>query len=274
MSSVSQLNHNLFIAYLNNAATVGKINCKTGKFTEISKNPNLIKGLPRRLSLSDNCKTVYIDYYWRANKANAIRSYQYGINEQPIIDPNSPLGHISDFNYLSSIYVIGENIVAFFNNEKSLFEAKVRGKVMSNTTSNGDIATMYYDVVDWSIFKNNTVACITKLTQDKFEIEIFPTDKEDAYSYFSVWETTFLSFAYPNVMIVKGGSEVLVYSISENIYYYLILYAPLAMQSSTIQNPYFPEIKGLMDFGEYYIFAKMLFCPDDKPTFKADYYKR
>jgi hypothetical protein len=75
-------------------------------------------------------------------------------------------------------------------------------------------------------------------------------------------------------MIVKGGNEVLIYSITDKTYYYLRLYAPISMQSSTISTAYSPEIKGLMDLGDYYAFVTMTFTTGTSPYFNGSLYQR
>ena len=59
---------------------------------------------------------------------------------------------------------------------------------------------------------------------------------------------------YSSVLIIKGGCEFLLYNISENLYYYLKLPAPILMKLMSIPlNTYGFELIYLMDMGDYLI---------------------
>ena len=68
-------------------------------------------------------------------------------------------------------------------------------------------------------------------------------------------ETTLVKFHYPNVMIVKGCNEILLYSITEDLYYYTRLNSPILFEISTIYNPYGVQLKCLIDLGDYLSYA-------------------
>ena len=60
-----------------------------------------------------------------------------------------------------------------------------------------------------------------------------------------------VKFLYPTVMIVKGCNEILMYSITEDLYYYIKLNSPILFESSTICSVYGLELKWFLDLGDY-----------------------
>lgn len=60
-------------------------------------------------------------------------------------------------------------------------------------------------------------------------------------------------FSYPLVLIVKGGTEMFFYNISENLYYYINLPAPILLESSTVStNNSSLGFTCLTDMGDYF----------------------
>lgn len=99
-----------------------------------------------------------------------------------------------------------------------------------------------YDVQDFGLFNNKTICCISKLTQESIQIETFTSGDSKPKTY-TIKETTIMKFHYPAVMMIKGCNEILIYSITENLYYYIKLNSPILFESSTICSVYGLELK-------------------------------
>ena len=80
---------------------------------------------------------------------------------------------------------------------------------------------------------------------------------------------------YSSVLIIKGGCEFLLYNISENLYYYLKLPAPILMESMSIsQNTYGFELICLMDMGDYLISSNFALPYSTGDSFTWNLHKR
>ena len=100
---------------------------------------------------------------------------------------------------------------------------------------------------------------ISNVTQSSFDV-VFVRNKEgNTTRSYSVKETTFIYFYYPAVVLVKGGMEVLAYSIPEDIYYYYPLKSPIVFQSSVTTSFYDVRIKVFIDLGDYLAYAEYTF---------------
>jgi hypothetical protein len=76
------------------------------------------------------------------------------------------------------------------------------------------------------------------------------------------------------VIIIKGCNEILLYNITENLYYYVKLNAPLLFETSTTLSSYSPEIKGFMDLGDYLCPIQLSFSVGSNAYFSGTFYKK
>ena len=79
----------------------------------------------------------------------------------------------------------------------------------------------------------NRIICISSLSDQQWKVEVFPNDSNKSHFAYNIKGSTMVRFSYPLVLTVKGGTEIFVYNISENLYYYLSLPAPILIESST-----------------------------------------
>lgn len=54
------------------------------------------------------------------------------------------------------------------------------------------------------MLSNNNVIALSKWTEEKFNVEVFPADKGWDHSIHEVKEITLIKFYYPLIMIIKG----------------------------------------------------------------------
>ena len=121
---------------------------------------------------------------------------------------------------------------------------------------------------------NNTIAtCISKFTQESIIVEYFPSNGKPS-RLCTIKETTMVKFAYPAVMIVKGCNDVLLYSITEDLYYYFKLNSPVLFESSTIINSGGIDLKCYYDLGDYLIYGSFTFSVGSSCYFSGSFYKK
>ena len=90
----------------------------------------------------------------------------------------------------------------------------------------------------------------------------------------SINENTIIDFIYPAIITVKGCNEILIYSITDDIYYYMVLNAPILFKSSTVSNCNIFELRLYLDMGEYLIYSILSFSVGSASYFSMSYYKR
>ena len=263
--------------YKDNVIEFSSFNLISGNSTVINRNDKLKGGAPRKIDITDSGKTIQVVYYGYINESYRSIYYAYGVNEHPEIDPNSnekkPKTYFS--SYSSNTKTVGENFWVINNNDMNILEAKVFGKVSyTKATSIGGEITQYYDVKDFSLQKDNSMIWISKFTEDNFFIEVFPAEKSLPHYKHEVREITMVKFNYPVVTMVKGCNEILLYSITDDLCYYLRLYSPFAFEWSSVTSSYSVELKGLVDLGDYFTFVSMSFTTGSNPYFNGTYYKR
>jgi len=105
-------------------------------------------------------------------------------------------------------------------------------------------------------------------------IHIFPSKEESGHKLYQLKETTLVKFFFPVVLIIKGCNEILIYSITEDLYYYVKLSSPLLFESRTVTSYYSPEIKGFLDLGDYLAFFSFSFTVGANPYFSSTFYTR
>ena len=245
-----------------------------GKLNVVSRNSKCEESSVRYVYLSESCKTVFVVASNYVNDQYVYILWSYGLNESPEINSQKGAKGLKTFNTASNGYVQGENFVLIENDERGNLNAHVTGKVNFKRASRSDKIVQYYEVTDCTQFSNNSVAVLSNLQDESVQIEIFPSEKTEYNLQQTIKEITMVQFYYPNVMIVKGGNEVLIYSIVDKDYYYLRLYAPLSVTSGTISTATNCEIKGLLDLGNYYTFSTMSFTTGSSPYFSGTFYKR
>ena len=108
-----------------------------------------------------------------------------------------------------------------------------------------------------------------------FLIILFINDSKRSVFYYFIKETTLVKFIYPSVLIIKGSCRSLLYSVSENLYYYLKLPTPILIESMSItQNSYGFELIYLMDMGDYLILFNFALPYSAGDTFTWNLHKR
>lgn len=111
-----------------------------------------------------------------------------------------------------------------------------------------------YDVEDFDLFNNKSILCITKLTQENIQVELFHSGDSKSKQY-TINETRIMKFHYPAVMMVKGCNEIIIYSITEDMYYYIKLNSPILFESSGCISVYGLELRWYLDMGDYLAYA-------------------
>jgi hypothetical protein len=104
-------------------------------------------------------------------------------------------------------------------------------------------------------------------------VHYFPLKEKSHHKSYQIKETNLVKFFYPVITIVKGSNEILLYSITEKLYYYIKLNSPLIFDSSTLSNAYGPELKGFFDLGDYLFYATFSFTVGSNPYFSSTYFK-
>lgn len=66
-----------------------------------------------------------------------------------------------------------------------------------------------------------------------------------------------VEFTYPIIAIIKGCNEVIIYSLTEDLFYYLKLNAPVIMASSSTCSKYSPRLDFFIDLGHYITYSKL-----------------
>lgn len=124
------------------------------------------------------------------------------------------------------------------------------------------------------LINNKMIGVILKLTDQQCKFEILPLDTAMPTNSNFLKETTYVKFSYPSIFILKGCTEILVYSVTENLYYYMNLPAPVLKMCSTVMSSSDINVKVFYDHGEYLIYSNWYFTFGSSPYIYQTLYKR
>ena len=154
----------------------------------------------------------------------------------------------------------GNNFVGLYYNDRNEICTKVSGQLnFQKTLSDLEKEIEISGIHDYGIMNNSGVIILSKLGEASFEVTIVSNKEDSSVRNFSVKETLFVHFHYPVVFLVKGGNEILMYSIPENMYYYTKLYSPIVFRSSLAIAEYDIRLRVFIDLGDYLAFAEYSF---------------
>ena len=254
-------------------ATIVKWNMIKNKILSSETNSN-IKQLPHFFFINDSCSQVFIGIIMHFNKKNSVNIYSYDINSFSKVDFKSTNNSKGNIPFLSKTFLDGNNILSVFNDEQNNFKACCSWQIDFCRISSDIEITNYFDAKDWGLIDNQSIICITKFNEHSCKVELFPSDLKATQVSFEIKENTIVEFIYPAIIIVKGWMELIIYNITENLYYYTELNAPIMMQSSTINDNNSLEMNLFYDFGEYLIYSVLSFSVGSNSIFNHTYYKK
>lgn len=124
------------------------------------------------------------------------------------------------------------------------------------------------------VAKDQAIITLSPLVGEEFKVNYIPLDTKISSKKFVGEEILYIKFVYPAVLLVKGCNEVLIYSITEDMYYYHKLNSPIILETSTVYSPYAPEVKGYIDLGPYIAYTAITYNIGSSPYISASTYKR
>ena len=264
----------LYFTVANNSeATIIKWNMLSNTIGFYTSNQT-IKQLPHFFFINDSCSQVFIGITSLSNKKKSVNLYSYDINFLCQVDFESLTDENGSIPFFSQSFLDGNNVLSVFNNEQNNFKAWCWGQVDFSRISWDEEVANFYEAKDLGLIDNQSILWITKFDEHSCKIELFPSDIKWNQVSFEIKENTIVDFIYPAVIVVKGWSEVIIYNITENIYYYLTLNAPVLMQSSSVDKNNTLEIKLFLDMGDYLIFSIISFPFGSNSSFSQSYFKR
>ena len=226
----------------NNEAAISKLNIFSRKISLFSLNQT-IKQLPSFFFINDSWSQVFIGIFVHFNKKNSVNLHSYDVNNFSHNDFKNAKDAIGNIPFFSQSFLDGNNVLSIFNDEQNNFKAWCWGQVDFSRISSDEEVANFYEAKDLGLIDNQSILWITKFDEHYCKIELFPSDAKWNQVSFEIKENTIVDFIYPAIIVVKGWSEVIIYNITENIYYYLTLNAPVLMQSSSVDENNLLEIK-------------------------------
>lgn len=214
-------------------------------------------------------KFFYIDQSWNQQFHSRIgnhdgkqvcRVYTSGINESVDINLASNKGKFTDYKPNLIGKTDGNNFIGIYYNDRNEIWTKVSGQLnFTKTLSDLENDIELSGVRDYGIMNNNGVIILSNLGGASFNITFISNTEGKSLRSYNVNETSFIHFNYPVVILVKGGNEILTYSIQENMYYYTKLYAPILFRTSMSGVDYDILLKVFIDLGDYICFTEFMF---------------
>lgn len=235
---------------------------------------NTIKQLPHFFYINDSWSQVFIGVVVQFNKKNSVNIHSYDTSTFSHIDFRTASDAKGNISFFSKTFLDGNNILSVFNDEQNNFKACWSCQIDFCRISSDLEITNYFDAKDCGLVDNQSIVCITKFNEHGCKVELFPSDPKACQVSFEIQENTIVEFIYPAIIIVKGWLELIVYNITENLYYYMELNAPILMQSATINDNNSLEMSLFYDMGEYLIFSILSFAVGAQSVFNHKYYKR
>lgn len=161
-----------------------------------------------------------------------MKMFQFGFKDHPDMAEALKSKEEALVDYNVFIKTDGNNLVAVYNSEENNVAGSCIGTVKFSRASAKLGMVQKSDIRDAGLMMNANVIAVSKMMDDSFEVTIFPSDDRICRNH-KVKEITSVKFYYPNIILVKGGKEILIYNITEDLYYYILLGAPYVMDSST-----------------------------------------
>ncbi|CAI2365026.1 unnamed protein product [Moneuplotes crassus] len=208
-------------------------------------------------SIDQSCQKHYHSRLVENKKGKLVcRIFSFGIDESHTISENPPKETFTEHKASFIAKADKESLVGMEYNKRNEFCVHVSGKVsFTKTIDNMDYCPNISSVSDYCIRGDNSVMIISDFNEQSFEV-LYVRDKAGMNPRrYTVKETTFIHFYYPTVVLMKGGTEILSYSVTTGVYHYRKLGAPLIFRSSELTSEYDVKITGFIDLGDYLAFA-------------------
>lgn len=113
------------------------------------------------------------------------------------------------------------------------------------------------DIAETGLSHNTLLISLFKIEGDKIQVLVAPTDSKRSVKEHTIDETTMLVFKFPEVMMIKGQREIIVYDVTYQSINYIPLNSPLAYVAASHNIKYGLNIEGLIDFGDYLAFVTL-----------------
>jgi hypothetical protein len=234
-----------------------KLNVQDGKWQTSSylKDTNLMANYIR---INESCTHYNIAYHAASDDGMKInsRSKIVGINESPKLSIDDSNKDYELMNPSTLCKVDGNNYVYYYNNDQNQPYMQVRGDVkFDRSASSLDGNVVPSDIKDFGLVNDSNAIFIYNFRGTSFSVCYMPTDRSSPVRSYLVEETTFMRFNYPTILLCKGGKEIILFDVTENLYYYLKLNAPIVFTSSTNYNEYGTDYRFFIDLGDYLIYS-------------------
>jgi hypothetical protein len=168
----------------------------------------------------------------------------------------------------------GNNLVSLSTNDINQVFVKVQGQVEADKTVSALDKIDTNKIKTFGLADNKFVVAIHDYSVKGFDVLFIPIKQENPSRKYYVKEISKINFFYPVITIVKGCNEIILYDVSEELYYYMKLGAPIALESSTLTTSYSAELKVFQDYGDYLGFSTYSFTLGTGAYFSSTYYMK
>ena len=262
-----------FTLWNNEESIISKVNIFKGSHEALSKWGG-ISSRPNYFLLNETWNNAFIIAPGYVNSTYWYKLYSHGVKESLTYDLNSDKGHKNTFGYSFISFIDGANFLTLSNNDFNVLEAFWNGQVNFKKVSSNNEYNYIYGFKDAGL-DNNRMIVISSMSNQEWKIEVFPNSSKANHFSYNFYETTLMKFNYPDVLMVKGGRELFLYNVNENLWYYTFLPSPILLESTTLHyEKSYIELYCLMDMGDYLIRWNFNFYTSSQNYIEQSIYKR
>jgi hypothetical protein len=198
-----------------------------------------------------------------------------GINESPKLTFDDSNKDYELMNPSTLCKVNDDNYVYYYNNDRNQPCMQVKGQVKFDRSgeSLGD-NVVPSDIKDFGFVNNSDAIFLYHFRGTSFNVCYMPADKSSPVRSYLVEETTFMKFNYPTILLCKGGKEIILFDVTENLYYYVRLNIPIVFNSSSYYTQYGNDYRFFVDLGDYLAYTTYSFGIGANPYMSGTIYKK
>jgi hypothetical protein len=195
---------------------------------------------PEFFYLDDACENVYMSHSITTGISEVPVAYKFGVEDYPRFDLTDLRSAHFEFGKSPICKIQDHQLLCTSLNKFNSLQFQGFGPMDFNRSMKGNTEIKTSEIIDFGLSHNTLLINVFQVTNGKIKIIVTPINSERKIKQHRIEEVTMLTFDFPNIYMLRGQRELIIYNITYKTSHLLC-----------INSPVFNISKDTKGYGEY-----------------------